>query len=227
MPDETVVATIDRVERHPTSGWFKIRTDRGSFDTKMAELAGEAVALQGEPVRIFFKEGVASGNINQHTGQPFPPPRYFNRAERLPAGANGGVPGVVEGGGGGYRKTAPEDAWRMALTSGSERAVQTLPLLPDGQRDFDSQKTIAIAWARFIFFTQMPDAPAQQMMLPPDPESRPPGDEYQPFAGAENVLREIPETMTPPPDDDIPFLDERTTPPPGLPVLRTTSPALS
>lgn len=63
-------------------------------------------------------------------------------------------------------KTPREDAWRMALTSGSERAVQTLPLLQQDQQSFDVQKAIALAWAKWIFFTPVPMEIAGTQVMP-------------------------------------------------------------
>jgi hypothetical protein len=195
MPEATMVeATIEGVERNADTGWFRIKTSRGSFDTKIAEKAAEAVALQGENTRLWYVEGRASGNINQHTGQPFPPPRYYERAERLAAaGGNGGaVPGVVETSG--RKGMTKDEVWRICLSVGVKAAVDTLPLLPEHERDFDSQRTIATAWGRFLFFTPAPDLAA----------------EHVPFAGATaDMLRSIdprdPGPEDRPPVDDIPY----------------------
>lgn len=166
-----------------SGGYVRFETDtRPRFlDTKHEKLIDEAYALldSGEVAVIRYNE-VESRNVNERTGQPYtnryyegavtngrgrdePEPERSSRRRRPepeqhqardPEREQRREPRAPdpEQIGFGYR-THPESAWRMALTSGSERAVQTLPLMPSEQRDFETQKAIALAWAHFIMDT--------------------------------------------------------------------------
>ena len=165
-----------RVTSYTKDGpWSRFGTDHPDvkrLDTKKEPLAQEAIRLmeKGVLARISYTEH-ASGNINPNTNRPYPPDRYWEHGEEIENGdsqittaaqtaqaaqqaAQTAPTGAREYG----WKTQPDDAWRMALTSGTERAVQTLQHMPENQRSFDVQKRIALAWASFIFFTPKPQS---------------------------------------------------------------------
>jgi hypothetical protein len=126
----------------------------------------------------------ATGFAQTPAGVPTPAP-----TPAAPAAAGFSPPTAQE-----RSKTNREDAWRMALTSGSERAVQTLPLLAKEQQTFDNQKAIALAWAKWIFFTPVPVEIAGTQVMP---HALPQED-----LAAAGVGYESPPA---PSDDDIPF----------------------
>jgi hypothetical protein len=200
MAQEMVEATIESVQHNVETGWFSIKTNRGKFDTKIAEKAEEAVALKGENVRLFFTVGQASGRTNPHTGQPYPPPRYYDRADRVASG-NGAGAGIEQVSGRGMGR---DEVWRICLSVGVKAAVDTLPLMPVEQRDFQTQQQIALAWGRFLFFQTAPDlgASTPQTLAAPDPEQG-----FRPFAGvgAESASRGAYDEPPPHTDDDIPY----------------------
>jgi len=159
MPE--VQARITKVTQDPTTGWGTIETDDAvvkKLQTKIAEKLQEAGALKvsGELALISYSEK-ASTNINPNTGNPYPPNRYYERAGSIEVPKEEPDDGidVVEPTGKRY-KTDPEDAWRMCLNKGGELAVATLPLMEEDKRDFETQKQIGYAWAKFFMFTPMP-----------------------------------------------------------------------
>lgn len=156
------------------SGWTRIETDsRPQFlDTKREDLIAEARQLMREGVVAIIEYTERDGrNINPNTGLPYKD-RYYEGARTASNGRQRDAepehrepepeqrrerepePRATAYG---YR-THPESAWRMALTSGSERAVQTLPLMPTEERTFEVQKQIALAWAIWITNTPQPDS---------------------------------------------------------------------
>lgn len=164
----TVETAVVGVVEKP-SGWTRIEIDgRPQFlDTKREDLIAEARQAMREGAVVIIEYSERDGkNINPNTNLPYKD-RYF---EGIVAGSSNGATRQAEPRGQepeqreqqreasvgyGYR-THPENAWRMALTSGSERAVQTLPLMPAEQRDFETQQKIALAWALWIMNTQRP-----------------------------------------------------------------------
>jgi hypothetical protein len=195
MTEDTVVtAVIQAVEHNYETGWFNIKTSAGRFDTKIKEKADEALALKGREVQLFYSVGRASGNINPHTNQPYPPNNYYESARPIGAAPqNGGAQmSFDEPARGGEN---PERSWRICLQTGGKLAVATLPLLQKDQQTFDNQKAIALAWGKFFFFTPVPHEIAGVAVMP----QRLPAEEGVPaFAGGYD---------TPPPhtDTDIPY----------------------
>lgn len=172
----TTEAQILHVEEKE-SGYARLELDgRPRFlDTKRRDLIELAYQLLDEgSVNILEYTEMESRNINQATGKPYTN-RYFEGLA-----SNGREPRRQETRQTETRRQTPEprrpepererqptygyetnpvNAWRMALTSGSERAVQTLPLMPTEQRDFETQKQIALAWALWIVNTPQPAEP--------------------------------------------------------------------
>jgi hypothetical protein len=168
------VATISDVEHNMSTGWYKVVTDKlGKLSTKWPERAQQALDLKGSECRIRYTEGRPSGNVNPHTGQPYPPDKFFESAEPLATGNGGG--GFTSTGGSSdmveLRGENPEKTWRIALQVGGHLAVDTLPLLPNEQRTFEAQKQIALAWAKFFYFTPVPPAMVGSQMPPPSPQA--------------------------------------------------------
>jgi hypothetical protein len=178
---ETIEATIDKVEQDIDTGWFTVVTDQGKFSTKIREKADEAVGLRGSRVLLRYSEQVKTKDGRTYRN------RYYEDASEVPS-ANGGFTETSS------RKTPKEDAWRMSLSVGAKCAVDTLPLMPSEQRTFDTQKQVALAWAKFLFFTPMPEMPTAQLRVV-EPTREP------------VVYGAYTEPEAPPPhgDDDIPY----------------------
>jgi hypothetical protein len=151
-----IEAHIVKVEQEIGSEWGRIHTDHPEvkqLSTKRADLLREAADFKqsGVLVGIDYAEQVKRLDDGR-TFRNF----YYNGGGALHtngAEADDGIERVVPVG----RKTDPGDAWRMCLNKGGELAVRTLPLMPVEQRDFETQKQIARAWAEFFYFTPAPD----------------------------------------------------------------------
>ena len=205
--------TINDVEHDLARGWFRVKTDKGRFDTKIPEKAQEALSLRGKTVRIFYTEQ-PSQNVNPHTGQPYAPNRYYERADEvLPSQIGDGfampqtpsqftqpqapqpthVPPQFS------TPTAagedPRRAWRILLQTGAKLAVETMPLMPNEQRSFDVQKQIAMAWAKWFWVTP-PPATDSMGDDPPTPQRAYDEQPIPAIAGTGYAT---------PPDPDIPF----------------------
>ena len=204
----TIEARITKVEHDVGTGWYTITTDHGSvkrLQTKMDPKAREAAALRqsGEVALIRYSHKQRHDESSGRTYNNY----YYEQAATSPPGSNGasGIDGIdtiasqqqAGGGSGGYRKTDPGDAWRMAKSTGAKLAVETLPLMPTEQRDFETQKRIASAWAAWIFQEDGPALPADVGF-----GSRTSG---APGAYAEPEPGERSYELPPPSDDDIPF----------------------
>lgn len=194
------------------SEWFRMILDDPHIkvlESKHPAAINEAMSLMtsGAFARIKYIER-ESGNINPHTNQPYPPSRWWEEATQLgdapppaparPQEAQQAAAAAVEI----QRQTHPVDAWRMSLNKGAELAVATLPMMPVQQRDFETQKRIAVAWATVINQTPIPsgaavaDNPTSAFQAPANP-----GTATSPGAYAD------PAGGSPPPhdDNDVPF----------------------
>lgn len=156
----TIQARITKVEHDVGTGWYSILTDDDSvkkLTTKMEQKAKQAAALKqtGELLEIKYSEKEGT-NTNPHTGKPYVN-SYYESAEVATPSTNGasaddGIDVVQPTG----RKLDPSESWRIALSVGAKLAVATLPLMPAEQRDFDTQRKIALAWAMWVYATPPP-----------------------------------------------------------------------
>jgi hypothetical protein len=192
----TIEATITKITQEIGSEWIEVQTDHPTvkkLTTKKEQVAREAAALRNDGVVALLTYTQRDRTVGDRTYKNY----YLDAAAK--AQTNGSIPGidVVQPTG---RKTDPEDAWRMSLAKGAELALRTLPLMPAEARDFDTQKTIAYAWARFITETPPPSADvgaaAEFASAAAGRSSSAPGtyDEPGSYDGP-----------PPPSDDDIPF----------------------
>lgn len=180
----TAEAKITKVRLDESTGWYEIQTDNQDIrklTTKIAAKASEASALKQQGALAIIEytskpRTLADGRTFQNY--------YYDSAiaSDEPSPADDGIERVSPP----ARKTDPSDAWRICLGAGAKLAVATLPLMPDEQRDFDTQKRIAIAWARFIYSTPYEQAPP---------------------SSAQSSLDDLSQYDSPPPhgDEDIPF----------------------
>ena len=208
--DLSVECTIQQVESDQSSGWYTIVTDQGKFTTKIAENAQEALSLQGQRVLLYYQERVQTKPAPDGQGMRTYRNRYYSRAGSLGAAApqsgfvtTGQGQAQPQDGGAGFvesRGENPERSWRICLQTGGKLAVSTMPLMPNEQRSFDVQKQIALAWAKFFFFTPVPVEIAGTAVMP------------NPIASPQEAYEDVPAAVgggydEPPPhtDDDIPY----------------------
>jgi hypothetical protein len=150
-----IEAHITKVEQEVGSEWGRISTDHDTvkqLSTKRPDLIREAAEFKksGALVGIDYTEQTK----RLDDGRTFRN-YYYNSGGALGNGASAADDGIdrIQPT---TRKTDPDDAWRMCLNKGGELAVLTLPLMPAEQRDFETQKTIARAWAQFFYFEPRP-----------------------------------------------------------------------
>lgn len=208
-----IEARITKVEHDVGTGWYSILTDHGTvkkLTTKMEQKAQEAASLRqaGDVARIEYSP---KQRHDESTGRTYNN-NYYEHARVAPPSANGGGNGGIDSvGGNAYSpgsavvgidtaptsRRDPMESWRIALSVGAKLAVATLPLMPTEQRDFETQKKIALAWAAWVHKTPMPsEEPAANYGGFAADRSSGPGayDEPGNYAAA-----------PPPGDDDIPF----------------------
>jgi hypothetical protein len=190
-----IQAHITKVEQEIGSDWGRIETDHDTvkkLSTKKADLLREAAAHKqsGALVEIDYSEQVK----RLDDGRTFRN-YYYNGGGSLHENGAGtsttAIPGIdmVQPQG---REDPPSKKWSIALQGGGKLAVATLPLMPVDQRDFETQKKIALAWAMFFYFTPPPSGPGASVETTP--------------ASMHGAYSE-PHYEQPPPlsDDDIPY----------------------
>jgi len=186
-------ANVTKVSKDEGTGWYTIETDGEPkrLTTRNEVPAKEAAALRRDGVRARLTYTEKEGNENPRTGQPYIN-RYLDKAEAATANGASADDGIeVVRAEATSRKTDPRDAWRMCLNKGGELAVRTLPLMASEERDFDTQKRIATAWARFFYFSPAPSP--DEVAFASEPASRGPGAYDDPSYG--QAIQ----------DDDIPY----------------------
>lgn len=155
-------ATIERIVREEGRDFVDIFTDHPEvkkLGTKDRDRIEQAVAAKaaGREVGIDYTHA-PSKNINPYTNKPYDN-YYFNGIidEPEPAADDGieVVPKPTRA------ATDPKEAWRITLAAGAKLAVGTLPLMPEDQRDFETQKRIALAWGSWLFTTPLPRGAAE------------------------------------------------------------------
>ena len=150
---EVLEAHVTKVSKDEGTGWFTIETDGEpkKLTTKNERPAKDAAALRRDGALAVLTYTPK----DRHDGDRVYHNFYLDKAEAAKNGSGDDGIEVVRAEGT-SRKTDPRDAWRMCLNKGGELAVRTLPLMPTEERDFDTQKRIATAWARFFYFTPTP-----------------------------------------------------------------------
>jgi len=172
--------------------------------TKFADIARAASDLMFANKVAKITLGVVEREVNGTMRRNY----YLNKVEEAPPDAvPASTDSAIGSSGSSTReygwKTDPEDAWRIALSVGSERAVSTLPMMPQHERDFETQKRIALAWADFIFGTPRPtvvNPPLGRELSSSERSTSAPGAYDEPTGAASGASYE-----QAPPDDDIPF----------------------
>lgn len=182
----TLRCHIEKVELNEGTGWYRISTDSNPkvLQTKVREKGVEAAGFARERSLVDL-EFTHRERFDEASGRKYDN-YYFDSAKAAPAEAASSDDGI-ERVGGTQRKLDPKEAWRIALSVGSERAVQTLPLMDENQRDFETQWRLAYEWASRIFLTPPPE-PRSNGGVGGAPAAAP-TDEYGPL----------------PNEDDIPF----------------------
>jgi hypothetical protein len=183
-------ARVTKVVRDEATGWYTIETDGEpkKLATKNEGPANDAAAIRRDgtlATLTYTQRDRRDGDRVYHN-------YYLDKAEVSRGRRDDGIDVVNTAET--TRKTAPTDAWRMCLNKGGELAVLTMPLMPVEQRDFDTQKRIAVAWARFFFFSPVPSA------------DQPSGLGETPSGARRGAYNDDSYELPPPPqDDDIPF----------------------
>ena len=166
-----IEAHITKVEKEIGSEWGTIYTDHGTvkkLTTKIAEKLAEAAQLKqsGALAGIEYTERVK----RLDDGRTFRN-YYYEQAGSLGSNGAGSAADGIDIVQPPPRREDPERNWRICLQTGGKLAVSTLPLMPTEQRDFETQKTIARAWAEFFFFTPPPGEHASVRSQPVVPTS--------------------------------------------------------
>lgn len=171
-----------------TGGWFSVETDGApkKLKTKQEDfgrLAGR-FRQSGELVTIKYSE--RNDKPNPHGG--FYHDYYFSGAEPVPVSTNGAADDGITRVTATRPATNPDEAWRISLSVGTERAVQLAPHInrPEGI-DWPFIWALSYEIAARIFLTPMPRPDS----LEPLPVGNAPGAYSDP--------------TEPPGDDDIPF----------------------
>src|SRR5262245_25022089 len=141
------------------SGWFKIATvtpggEKRTYKTNREEGGREAgqLKLSGSLVSISFTE--RNDKPNPYGG--FYHDFYWYGAKVVEeASQNGADDGITRVTPTAPAKT-PEEAWRIALSVGTERAVALAPHLPQAQQDFPFVWALAYEFAARIYLTPPP-----------------------------------------------------------------------
>lgn len=199
-PSNVITARIVSVDGPNERGWYRITTDGTpkSLQTKDVPKAEEAGRLRaaGGLCEIRFLHRPRHDPESGRTYDNFFYEKGREAQQSLPIGIdppseNAGTRG----------KTNPGDAWRIALSVGSERAVTSLAYLPEDQRDFETTWRLAYQWATRIFQTP-----------PPPPRTATGNGTEQSFRReAEQTFQQTYQepppdaSFGPSPDDDIPF----------------------
>ena len=148
---------VEAVEE--SQGWYTITTDGypKKLKTNREEGGREAGRYRRDHIRIVIQYAERNDKPNPHGGtyHDF----YWYSAKEAPNGASAaaddGITRVKEM----ARATDPGDAWRIALSVGSERAVQLAPHLPQGKADFPFIWALAYEFAQRIYLTPPPTGP--------------------------------------------------------------------
>jgi len=160
MPTELQTSEPLRVtEVEEANGWYKITTDRHpkTLKTNREEGGSAAGRFKLDGTRIIVQYAERNDKPNPHGG--FYHDFYWYAAKPIPHEANGG-------GGDGITHvtqtrpaTDPDEAWRIALSVGSERAVQLAPHLQPNQADFPFIWALSYEFAQRIYLTPPPSGP--------------------------------------------------------------------
>jgi|SRR5215469_4611365 len=157
---------ITAVELNEGTGWYRIETDGVPKDlkTQKEEIARLASGHKQSGALI----AVSYTHTEKPSGRDFPPKwidDYFDNAEvvveqQLPL--DDGITRVRSS----APEKSPQEAWRIALSVGSERAVQMIPYLREDQQRFPFLWALAHEWAARIYLTQPPTS-LEPLVLPP------------------------------------------------------------
>jgi hypothetical protein len=158
MPELQTSEPLRITEVTEGGGWYQIATDGQpkKFKTNREELGAEAGRYKVEGTRLIVSYQERNDKPNPHGG--FYHDFYYYGAKPAPPqaeadGADDGITRVKQ-----IRpETAPEEAWRISLSVGTERAVALAPHLPQGQQDFPFIWALAYEFAARIYLTPPPN----------------------------------------------------------------------
>ena len=169
---------ITGVEENEDTGWFKAETDGfpKTLQTNRDPQGREMGRFKVEGTRIIVSyvhkhkvldDGRAFDNYYYYGGSP---------AAEQNGSDDDGITRVKQT----AAEKTPAEAWRIALSVGSERAVALAPSLPQGKADFVTIWALSYEFAKRIFLTPPPQADELEplVMSPgaydePDPDDIP------------------------------------------------------
>jgi hypothetical protein len=137
------------------NGWYTAQTDG---QPKKLSTNREP---QGREMGRFKTDGVLIKVNYVHRQKPNPQGGFFNNyyyyggtpVTETASNGDDGITRTVAT----RPQTAPDEAWRIALSVGSERAVALAPHLPRQQADFPFIWALSYEFARRIYLTPLPD----------------------------------------------------------------------
>lgn len=187
MPELKTSDPVHVTDVEESSGWYQIETvtldgSKRKYKTNREEGGREAGRhkIEGNLISIQYSE--RNDKPNPYGG--FYHDYYWYSAQVVEAPSANGDDGITR-----VKPVAPEktpgEAWRIALSVGTERAVSLAPHLPQAQQDFPFIWALSYEFASRIYLTP-----------PPKPGSLEP----LPGGGAVGVDQNEPHD-----DDDIPF----------------------
>lgn len=148
-----------------SGGWYQIATDGfpKKLKTNREEGGREAgrYKVSGEAITVQYAE--RNDKPNPHGG--FYHDFYWYAAKVAEQASTNGDDGITRVKASAPPKT-PEEAWRIALAVGTERALMLAPHLPQEQADFDFIWALSYEFALRIFLTPVPkpDALSEQRL---------------------------------------------------------------
>jgi hypothetical protein len=192
----TLETTIKSVQHDPNTGWYRIGTDHDKvkrLDTKHDAKAKEAFALMKSGA-VAVIEYTPRPRHDEATGRTYQNYYYEKAMAKADGGSVGDeIPSVTPT----RSKTAPDDAWRMALSTGAKIASEVAAAEP-----FQVQAAVAVRWAQFIVSTQRPPSDGFSNVPSGIPSSGSSSNEDDMLGALADNFPEAEYTFT---DDDIPF----------------------
>jgi len=156
MADLKTSEPLHVTEVTESNGWYEIKTDGHPNKLKTNREEGGQLAgnfkLKNALIAIQYSE--RNDKPNPYGG--FYHDFYWYSATVVESPSQNGDDGITR-----VKSTAPaktpEEAWRIALSVGSDRAVALAPHLPQPQQDFPFIWALSYEFAKRIFLTPVPE----------------------------------------------------------------------
>jgi len=176
MPELQESEPLHFTEVTEENGWFKGETDGypKALKTNREEGGQEMGRYKRDGTRVVVSYSERNDKPNPRGG--FFHDFYFYSAKEAPSTNGSSDDGITRVKSQAPEKT-PEEAWRICLSVGSERAVQLAPHLPQGKADFAFLWALAYEWAQHIYLTPPPLGPLAPLNSGPGAYDEPSTDE--------------------------------------------------